>query len=95
MLAALGGVSSAYHLRKMLEWRGYKQSRVLEAEQLLREYQHRHPAEAAAMAVGPREPARRGEGGRGGPHKPAMGQAQHQGGAPHLDRRSPVPPGGF
>jgi hypothetical protein len=41
MLAALGGVSSAYHLKKMLEWRAYEQSRVLEAERLLRDYQFR------------------------------------------------------
>lgn len=39
MLAALGGVSSAYHLTKMLEWRSYEQLRVEEAERLLRQYQ--------------------------------------------------------
>lgn len=36
MLAALGGVSSAYHLAKLMEWRQYEIERLAEAEALLR-----------------------------------------------------------
>lgn len=38
MLAALGGLSSTYHLVKWLEWRAYEAARVAEAERLLREH---------------------------------------------------------
>lgn len=38
MLAALGGVSSLYHLDKMLEWRKWEQYRIEEAERLLRQH---------------------------------------------------------
>lgn len=107
MLAALGGVSSAYHLHKMLAWRSYEQSRILEAERLLRDYKFKHPDQGpAAMRMEapgllPAEPPRqpRGGGWRGGPppaaaHAPPPG-AGHPSRPPHLDRASPVPPGGF
>ncbi|KAI3426158.1 hypothetical protein D9Q98_008535 [Chlorella vulgaris] len=99
MLAALGGVSSAYHLRKMLEWRTYEQSRVHEAERLLRDYIVKHPD--AAQAGGPagpttglphgRMPADMRGGSGAGPGQAPGAQA----GPPPLNRRSPVPPGGF
>lgn len=38
MLAALGVVSSAYHLSKMLEWQAYDQERLRAASQLLSQY---------------------------------------------------------
>ncbi|PSC73398.1 UPF0136 domain [Micractinium conductrix] len=84
MLAALGGVSSAYHLAKFLEWRAYEQHRITEAERLLRNYQAKHPdtaphpAEAHELAQSHQQP---------GPF------ASH--GRPHYERRRPVPPGGF
>ena len=39
MLAALGAVSGAYHLDKMLEWRRWEEARVAQAEKLLRQHQ--------------------------------------------------------
>ena len=39
MLAALGAVSTVYHVDKMLEWRRWEESRVAEAERLLRQHQ--------------------------------------------------------
>jgi hypothetical protein len=97
MLAALGGVSSAYHCKKMFEWRAYEQSRVHAAERLLRDYQRKHPDDQAvpALPLGTDPPAGRSggppDGGRG------HGPPRHPGAPPphHLDRRSPVPPGGF
>lgn len=38
MLAALGVVSSVYHLTKMLEWQNYDQERLRAASQLLSQY---------------------------------------------------------
>jgi len=39
MLAALGAVSTIYHVDKMLEWRRWEEARVAEAEKLLRHHQ--------------------------------------------------------
>jgi hypothetical protein len=35
MLASLGGVSTAYHLTKMLEWKQWEAARIAQAERLL------------------------------------------------------------
>ena len=54
MLAALGGLSSAYHLAKWVEWRSFESARVQEAERLLREhYRHlgQNPQQAAMAAA--------------------------------------------
>lgn len=114
MLAALGGVSSAYHFKKFLEWRSWEQSRILEAERLLRDYKYKNPEKAGpvlpplpyeqnAQHAQQQEVDPRWRPGRGpppGPPPPATGGPYDGPGArgqgpPHLDRRSPVPPGGF
>ncbi|KAL4423055.1 hypothetical protein ABPG77_005860 [Micractinium sp. CCAP 211/92] len=95
MLAALGGVSSAYHLQKFLAWRSYEQSRILQAERMLREYAHKHPSDQAAAAT--LEATHSELGARQGRHMqaPSAAAAGAAHGRPHLDRRTPVPPGGF
>ncbi len=47
MLAALGAVSTVYHVDKMLEWRRWEEARVAEAEKLLRQHQALHLQQSA------------------------------------------------
>lgn len=82
-------------LQKFLAWRSYEQSRVLEAERLLREYSYKHPTDQAAATTLELSHSEQGAGrGRRGPG-PSAAAAAAAHGRPHLDRRTPVPPGGF
>ncbi len=73
------------------EWRAYEQSRIYEAERLLRDYRFKHPEPAPE----PLEPA--WPHGPGGPGAPSGNRGRGPTPHPplHLDRQSPVPPGGF
>lgn len=160
MLAALGGVSAAYHLVKFTEFRNYEMARVTAAEQVLRERDfpaQAPPSWAAGPIFGGTPPVGTGSAAAhsqrrsgpgpyypGGPtgqqqeqqqaHHPGYHQAQQRGGGaqhpqhaqqqeeprlgwggllqggaegkavppgtapmkrPDLDRRTPIPPGGF
>ncbi|KFM28095.1 UPF0136 membrane protein [Auxenochlorella protothecoides] len=60
MLAALGIISSAYHLTKMLEWQAYEQQRIEAASRLLAQYQTGtvpHQDGEAGPIMPPRRPA--------------------------------------
>lgn len=86
MLAALGATSSAYHLKKMLDWRDWSQQRVLEAERLLAKYEREdgkkpQPAEQAGAERPP-------------PQQLGLPRAAGPLTRPPNDR-SPVPRGGY
>ena len=87
MLAALGGTSSAYHLKKMLDWRQWNQQRVLEAERLLAKYQAQDGKKPlqAELAGAERPPAQQQLG---------LPRAAGPLARPPNDR-PPVPPGGY
>lgn len=102
LLKALPGPPAPAHpthpmptLQKFLAWRSYEQSRILQAERMLREYAHKHPSDQAAAAT--LEATHSELGARQGRHMqaPSAAAAGAAHGRPHLDRRTPVPPGGF
>lgn len=53
MLAALGAVSTIYHVDRMLEWRRWEEARVAEAEKLLRHHHALNLKESDGEESGP------------------------------------------